>query len=73
MVAAKTYFLAFELWVKKVGTCGVVLYRNQPAVTLCILLYCILVVLTDTKILCLENISSNVIKSKNFDVLQLFF
>ena len=65
----KAYFLAFELWVKKVGTFGVVLYRNQPPVTLCVLLYCILVVLTDTKLLCLEIIFSNVIMSKNFNVL----
>ena len=39
----------------------------------CILLNCGLVVLSDTKILSLEIIVSNAIKSKDFKILQLFF
>ena len=50
------------LWVKRVGTFGVVLYRNQwPVNFIFHFAELHIVVLTDTKILCLKNIFSNVI------------
>ena len=48
--------LLCEHWVLRAGTFGVVLYRND---LFCILLNCILAVLLDTKILCLEIIFLN--------------
>ena len=54
--------LACELWVKRVGTSGVILYCYQQP--LGIFLYNIWVVLLDTKLLCLEIIFSNIKKSK---------
>ena len=64
-VAAKNInakFFACEIWVKRVGTFGVVcIVPNDPLILFCILLNCILVVLSNTKMPCIEIIFSTVI------------
>ena len=52
---------ACERSVKRVVTCGEVLYRTVLYMPFFIFLNCILVFLADTKILCFEIILSNVI------------
>ena len=60
----KTNFIAYELLVERVVTFGVVQFivTNHLYISLCSLQNCRWVVLSNTKILCLEIIFSNVIK-----------
>ena len=74
-VAAKninTKFFAYELWVKRVGTFGVVLYRNQWPVNFILHFAELHIGSSDMKILW-KLFSQMLYSQKNFNILHLFF